>query len=100
MVLREKSGSRLNSKLPLKAYECRGLRWTDLGYGLGILRAPGLETPVHTFAAPLLRLEPQWKGFHSPGAPVQSNNKWSEARESCTLSWPSMLLPLPTSHSC
>ena len=39
--------------------------------------------------------------FLSPGASLQSDNKWSEARESCILSGPSMLLlPLPHAATC
>lgn len=39
--------------------------------------------------------------FLSPGASIQSNNKWPEARESCTLSGLSMLLPpLPHAATC
>lgn len=53
-------GSRLNGKLPLKACECKGLKWTDLGYGLGGLGPLGLEerdtASDHTFAASLLKL--------------------------------------------
>lgn len=64
------SSSRLNSTLPLKACECRGLKCTDLGCGLGGLEAPGLEeqdkATNQTFAAPLLRLEPQWKDDQLP----------------------------------
>lgn len=41
------SGSRLNSKLPLKARECRDLKWTDVGYGLGGLGASGLEEKLY-----------------------------------------------------
>ena len=39
--------------------------------------------------------------FLSTGASLQSDNKWCEARESCTLSGPSMLLlPLPHAATC
>ena len=39
--------------------------------------------------------------FLSPGSSLRSDNKWSEAREPCTLSGPSMLLlPLPQEATC
>lgn len=39
----EVSGSRLNNKLPMKACEYRGLKWTHLGCGMGRLGTSGLE---------------------------------------------------------
>ena len=50
----EVSGSRLNSKLPMKTCEYRGLKWTHLGCGLGRLGTSGVEerdtVPNQTFA--------------------------------------------------
>lgn len=58
---------RRNSKLPLKACECRGLRWVGLTLGtIGGLGAQGLEEPdTHPSTSGLgctfARLEPWWK---------------------------------------
>lgn len=55
---------------PLKGLKCRCWKYTDFGYGLGGLEAPGREesvcAPRQTFAAPLLRLEPMWEDSGLP----------------------------------